>query len=965
MHGLLPAGIGCALLLCAGAGRTEEPARTIPFLLKQLRTGDAAARQDAAEALGDLGPAAEEAVPALAALLGGDPLVVRPAARALARIGPRGVAALLEAAPSSDSHRDALAGALASAGPAALPQLTRALRGPDRGVRTIAARALGRMGPRAERAAPDLLWALKDRELRAGVGFELVDWRLPCVQAARLPVLRFGDQAEPRREAARALSRMGPAGAAALAEALRRDPWRLHGPSVRRLPGAVRGVLADYLEDRRPHDLAGALVLLVRCGELKERLEENDALTRGEAARALAEMGGEARRALPALVEAVEDPDDRVSRFACEALVALGPEARAALPALTREIRLKVCSTPVINALRAIGPEGEEVLSRDCAPALIERLEQAPENQEGACVALPQLGRAGRSAAAALEALVESKEELENPFWPLWALAEVSPDPAPALTKGLAHPRAQVRLHAAGALGRLGPRAAAAVPRLRTALCDDADGEVRSAVVDALRDIVAEPADLTPLLIEELKRQPIRKTPGGPRCDDAGRRAARQLGALGSEAGAAIAALRALRKRLDPKDRDAALAVASALVRIDGRDEEALGEIGLRLTGRSATPEETAEVQEAALAEAAGLGGRARALAPAVHRLLDADDELTRLEAARTLARIDPERAGDALPVLLELFQGDWASQALEVLSELGPAARDAAPEVAALLQQHDLPDYDGQWVHKALATMGPAGSAAVPVLRERLREGRGAGVRLSIAALGQIGPEAAPATPELRTLLHSVRADHRAAAARALGRIGPAARAALPRLGDLLEEDDDGCQAWAAFAAARITGDARPYLPRLVEAALREQGATTALVGEQRATAALAELGREARPALPAVLAALREGDAPTRAQAVRILTQLGPDAADAVPTLTRLLDDRRPELRAAAAESLAGLGPAARPAHARLRQLLTDPDGSVVSASAEALRRARSESCPEPFQLRGRRYTLRVNLD
>ena len=69
---------------------------------------------------------------------------------------------------------------------------------------------------------------------------------------------------------------------------------------------------------------------------LVDALHDPDADTRAQAARALARMGRVARDALPALVEALNDPDPRVRHHAARALGQMGPDAAPAIPALVR-----------------------------------------------------------------------------------------------------------------------------------------------------------------------------------------------------------------------------------------------------------------------------------------------------------------------------------------------------------------------------------------------------------------------------------------------------------------------------------------------------------------------------------------------------------------------------------------------------------------------------------------------------
>src|SRR5439155_8038 len=95
-------------------------------------------RGRAAEALGRIGPAAKEAVPALArAMKDKDEVSVRAAA----------------------------AEALGRVGAAAVPELIEALKGKDAGQRALAAGALGRIGPGAKEAVPALEKVLDDKTI--------------------------------------------------------------------------------------------------------------------------------------------------------------------------------------------------------------------------------------------------------------------------------------------------------------------------------------------------------------------------------------------------------------------------------------------------------------------------------------------------------------------------------------------------------------------------------------------------------------------------------------------------------------------------------------------------------------------------------------------------------------------------------------------------------------------------------
>ena len=88
-------------LLLVGNGRAQEKSARIDILIQQMRSPDKDVRRSVAEALGKIGPAAKEAVPALIeALKDPDIDVRRSVAEALGEIGPEAkgvVPALIEA----------------------------------------------------------------------------------------------------------------------------------------------------------------------------------------------------------------------------------------------------------------------------------------------------------------------------------------------------------------------------------------------------------------------------------------------------------------------------------------------------------------------------------------------------------------------------------------------------------------------------------------------------------------------------------------------------------------------------------------------------------------------------------------------------------------------------------------------------------------------------------------------------
>jgi HEAT repeat protein len=124
-------------------------------------------RVQAAITLGEIGPQAAEAVPALFEALK-DPKVHDASMKALEKIGFDSKVAIPELieALKYDDLRAYAAKALLEVGPAAVPELIRALEGDYGPVREYAAYILGKMGPKAREAVPALTEALWDKDKR-------------------------------------------------------------------------------------------------------------------------------------------------------------------------------------------------------------------------------------------------------------------------------------------------------------------------------------------------------------------------------------------------------------------------------------------------------------------------------------------------------------------------------------------------------------------------------------------------------------------------------------------------------------------------------------------------------------------------------------------------------------------------------------------------------------------------------
>ena len=483
--------------------RTPENKKVIRALIEVLWDEDSRVRRSAAEAVGKIGPRAKSAVPELMRLLRDEDSAVRQsAAEALGGIGRKAKAAVhtLKGMLKDDDSRvrRSAAGALGGIGrkaKAAIPLLTEALKDNDTTVRQAAAEALGKIGS------------------KAGI-------------TALIEMLRDDDPAA-RQSAAGALKRIGKPAIPQLIRALKNES-----------PIILHSVVAALGEGGAP--AAAALVKVLKNS--RENL-----LARQSAAMALAKIGTEAKKVVPALIETLVDDDFRIRRSAAGALGKIGPGAAAALPKLIEMLKDQDENSLVrqyaATALARIGPRSKgveaglvEALSDEnpkvheaAVRALIE-INPGEEEADGAGPILPalirklkdgdfaarqsalrELGNMGRPAVPDLISVLKNTNEPVVRQYAAMALARIGPEAmnaVPTLTEVLGDKREEVEIRrlAATAVGMIGPNARAGIPALIRTLGDrEEDSEVRRAAAMALGMIGAEAKEAVPALIESLK----------------------------------------------------------------------------------------------------------------------------------------------------------------------------------------------------------------------------------------------------------------------------------------------------------------------------------------------------------------------------------------------------------------------------------------------------------------------------
>jgi len=324
-----------------------------PLLAKNLESPDSGLAERSARSLGEAGPAARDAVPALArAAFSGQKDLKLIASDSLVKIGaPAGAwlaAALRAREPKIRFGAARVLSGMNPPSPEAAEQLAAALEDSDPGVRAAAAEALASY-PREtqEHFSGNIISGLSraaqtaDEAARSWASIALVksgsnaaDWLVKALKDPA-PAARAG--------AALVVSRMlpPPAGAADAVLAALKDPE----PAVRM---AAANALGNYI------GTAAASLPKTAGKQLAEAMKDKDPELRSALIFPLGRLALKSRKAAAALIAAVKDNDLEVKKGAAAALSALGPAAKKAIPALAENLKSRDCSLRTLSAVALI-----------------------------------------------------------------------------------------------------------------------------------------------------------------------------------------------------------------------------------------------------------------------------------------------------------------------------------------------------------------------------------------------------------------------------------------------------------------------------------------------------------------------------------------------------------------------------------------------------------------------------------
>jgi HEAT repeat protein len=416
--------------------------------------------------------------------------------------------------------------------------------------------------------------------------------------------------------------------------------------------------------------------------------------------------------------------------------------------------------------------------------------------------------------------------------------------------------------------------------------------------------------------------------------------AARVLGAMGERGRSAAPALIGLVQ--DTAASDEARAAAAAALGLIGPEKPPAGD-GTDIVGVLASALAGPPLLRVQAARALGqIGPPAQTAIASLSRLAGDTDVHAASVACEALGQIGGPSG--AAPLVTRLLKSDGASKpAALALSRLGPAARLAVAPLISALKSHK---QDGGFARAVLERLG---EIAVPDLESALKEPDAATRQGAAEVLGLMGPRAASAVPGLLLLLADRDPRVAISAAQALIRIDPTkASPAVPMLVRLFKLSDEKVATPARVTLADFGPEARAAVPELLaslkskddtivrrsayvlgrlrppEAAAALRSALSGPVGRSAVVQALGRLGEVARPAVPELLAVLKED--PLRAQAALALVRIAPQKSEqAVRALADDLAGENPR-RDAALAVLLEMSQVPAEVAAALRPLLGD---------------------------------------
>jgi HEAT repeat protein len=489
------------------------------------------------------------------------------------------------------------------------------------------------------------------------------------------------------------------------------------------------------------------------------------------------------------------------------------------------------------------------------------------------------------------------------------------------LESGLGDTSSSVRIEAALALGRIGPDAAAAAPRL-IRLSREPHEAVRCQAAQALGEIGDQDGATVAALVDLLQDASAAVKVS----------AARALGALRTAAAPSVQALVPL---LQDHDESVRTAAAEAIAQVGPLDHATTDNLSDGLVSAD-------NVVRAQTADALGtIGAAAEEAAPALVKATTDDNDRVRASAVEALGKIGEPAAAIAVPGLVRALRDrdNWVSAlAAEALGQMGDSADGAIPALVRSLSHKNAEVRRNS--AEALGKMNGAAGAARPSLESAARDEDGAVRGQAVRALGLIGVPTPASMGTVLTGLQDVDPQVRAAAIESVGQWGEPNTAVLGTILLLLEDTNDQVRVQATKVLANLAGATPEVIDGLSRRLLEDESDWVQVY----AALALGKLGPAALSAGGSLLHAARTGEVSVREQAMRAIAVIQPP--ETTEALAAGLKDACGDIRKVASAAWMNATAISEEAIPALIEALRDPEVQVRSNCAHAL--ARLDSIP-----------------
>jgi HEAT repeat protein len=369
---------------------------------------------------------------------------------------------------------------------------------------------------------------------------------------------------------------------------------------------------------------------------LVKQLSNPNVDSRLKAVQQLAEMGLEARTAVPALMPLLKDKDDQVRKATAAALDLIGLPAKEDVPALLAALRDEHPDVRTYAARTLARPE--IVLGAQALPALSGSLgDSNPAIRKNVVAALGNLGPENKEAVLPLLLAAlrdEDKSVARTVQETLIGLGGPAPSEIPVYVKALKDSHADVRSFASAALATLGIACRDVKPDLVAAL-KDKDPRVRANAVVALGNLGRDARLALPEMVAVLQDPEATVR----------RQAINALARMGKSP----VVVKGIVGALQDSDAEVCRAACAYLLKTDALTAEDIGQI------RGALKSEQPIVRGFAARSLAKLGTEAKEAVPDLIRAARDKDLAVRLESVRALGLIGAD-AKAVVPVLAEIL---------------------------------------------------------------------------------------------------------------------------------------------------------------------------------------------------------------------------------------------------------------------------------------------------------------------